>query len=283
MKPGKPETQVPPKEDLEKPQQEEVVELDAQTGKVVEAPKSTESSTSSEELRKIQARIEFQARNIERQQREFDERVRQFNQQTIQPATQNAEKPQEKDNEFDEELHQIAQVNYQKAIRIQAQREAKKIAQEEFKTLMETRDRQAQAQNEQYSAAQSLEQSKARVLEQYPSLNDESSEEFKTYYQVYNEELQKNPRLARNPEAPELIMYRMEKRLKDKPKNPVASLEADRVERVQATGSPQGRPITSQKTIKLSQEEIDFCTKKKISPQIYARVKESNLKEGVSA
>ena len=275
MNPGKPETQP---EELEKPQQGEVVELDEKTLKVVEKP--SEPSVSPEELKKIQARIEYQARQIERQQREFDDRVRQFNQQ-IKPTTQSVEKHQEKDVDFDEELHQVAQVNYQKAIRMQAEKIAEKVAQDQFKRLMEERDKATQAQNEQFSKARSLEQSKARVLEEYPSLNDESSDEFRAYYQVYNEELAKDPYLAQNPTAPELIMYKMERRLKAK--NPAAQAEADRVQRVQAASSPQGRPVQSSKTIKLTQDELDLCNKKGISPQTYARIKDSNWKEGVSA
>lgn len=259
---------------------EEVVELDASTGKPVEITKSSEPSVSPEELKKIQARIEYQARQIERAQRDFDERVRQFNQQAVKPAQ--AEKPVERDGDFDEELHQIAQVNYQKAIRIQAQREAEKIAEQKFKQLMEERDRQVKVQNEQMSIANALEQSKNKVLSKYPSLNDETSDEFRSYYQVYSEELSRDPYLVRNPRGPELVMREWEDR-KSSAKNPAADLERERLERIQATSSPQGRPATSKKTIKLTQDEIDMCNKRGISPQTYAQVKEMNLKEGVSA
>lgn len=285
MIPGKPETQDPSKdENLDTTTTgEAVVELDATTGKPVEITKSAEPSISPDELKKMQARIEYQARQLERQQREFEERVRQSNQKFSQPAQQIAEKPIERDSEFDEELHQIAQVNYQKAIRIQAQREAEKIAEKKFKQLLEERDRQTQAQNEQIHRTRSLEQSKARVLEEYPSLNDETSDEFKTYYQVYNEELARDPYLAQNPNAPELIMFKMERRLKAKPANPALQAEQERLLRVQSVSSPQGRPVHSQKTIQLTQKEIDFCTSKGISPQTFAQMKDANLKEGVSA
>lgn len=250
----------------EKPQQisEEVV-LDANTGKLVEAPAAPSIST--EEIRKLQATVAYQARQNERIQRELQEAMHTIRNR---PAEAPAEKPQEVD-----EIDRVAQTDWKRGVSMLAEREAEK----KFKALMD----QEKTRNEQEFAKQrtisQLEREKAWVLERTPSLSDENSEEFRGYYNTYNQMLQEDPSLAANPRAPRLIYYEW----KDRQKVDPDPKEIERLKRVAGGQVPQARGTSGSKTIRLTEDELELCKKKGISPAVYAQMKEANYKEGVTA
>lgn len=247
----------------------EEIEIDATTGKPVETTVSV-PSISPDEIKKMQARIEYQARQNEKMMREMQETMQRFNK----PVP--AEKPVVSED-FDQDLDAIARTNYQKAIKIQAER----VAESKFNSLMEEREKKQAEQFKTESRARQLEMSKARVLKDYPSLSDETSDEYKVYLATFNQLYNEDPDLKTNSRAPEIVMYEMEKRMKAA--QTPEQKENERLRRVAGGAAPQGKAVSTQKTIKLTQSELDMCKSKGISPATYAQMKEANFKEGVTA
>jgi hypothetical protein len=128
-----------------------------------------------------------------------------------------------------------------------------------------------------------LEREKNWVIEQEPSLNDESSEQFRGFYATYNRLVQEDPTLLKNPRAPRLVYREWKAEAKAEGRPEGNDPEKERLKRVAGGVSPQGRPVSSPNTIKLTQKEVDFCKEKGISPAVYASMKDANLKEGVTA
>jgi hypothetical protein len=286
-KPTQVETEVP--EDLvdssetKQPQPSDEVELDATTGKPIEHSKPAEPSVSGEEFRKMQARYEYQQRQFERSQRELREEIAALR-RNPQPVTSPTETPQLEGELYGmskEELNQLGQTDWTKPVSMIAEKIAEKKAKEQIKAFYEEQAKQQQVQQRQMQTQQLLEREKNWVLEQAPSLNDETSDDFRGFYATYNRMIQEDPTLIENPRSPRIVYYEW------KASNPVAQVKVDpekeRLKRVTAGIAPQGRPSPAQKTIKLTQEELDFCKEKGLSPAIYAQAKEANLKEGVSA
>ena len=288
--PGKPEklqaeeqVEILPNEN-QTPQPAAEVELDAATGKPVEAPKSVEPSVSAEEFRKLQARYEYQARQFERSQREMQEQLT-----TLRSAPQpviHTEKPGEDDiyGLNREYLNQIGQADWTKPVQLMAEKIAEKKAEERFKALMAEQEKKHQETQKLQTTSQMLEREKQWVLEKEPSLNDESSEQFRGFYATYNRMIQEDPTLLQNPRAPRLVYHEWRSE-SSKPVTaaPVADPERERLKRVAGGVAPTGRPVSSPKTIKLSQEDVDFCEKHGISPAMFASMKDANYKEGVTA
>lgn len=266
----KPDVEIIPSEKPQQTASAEVI-LDAATGKpVVEAPVPAAPSLSAEDLRKMEARLEFQRRQ---DRKEFLDTLAK-----MQAPARPAEKTDQPSDEYDPNLDAIAQADWKKGVSVVAQKIAEKIADQRIKAALDE-DRKKQAED--FSRNQSstiLEREKQWVLSQTPSLNDETSEEFKGYYATYNQMLSEDPTLIANPRAPRLV-YR-EWKATD---NPATNAEAERLKRVSAGASVQSRSISQPKTIKLTQEDLDFCERKGISPATYAKMKDANLKEGVSA
>jgi hypothetical protein len=162
--------------------------------------------------------------------------------------------------------------------------DAEKKAEEKIKSFFEAQEKKQQEQVRQQMTTNILEREKQWVLEQEPSLNDESSEQFRGFYATYNRLIQEDPTLLQNPRAPRLV-YR-EWKADSKPVTAAvesADPERERLKRVAGGVAPQGRPASNPKTIKLTQDEVDFCQSKGISPAVYASMKDANFKEGVSA
>ena len=90
-----------------------------------------------------------------------------------------------------------------------------------------------------------------------------------------------DPTLLQNPRAPRLVYH--EWKASNVPEPVQTDPEKERLKRVAGGVSPQGRTTSKPNTIKLTQEEVDFCTKNEISPAMYAKMKETNFKEGVTA
>ena len=285
-KPGKPETSEPPVEVVAgenvTPQPAVEVELDASTGKPV-APRSAEPSVSAEEFRKLQARMEYQARQFERSQREWDTRLSQM--QIPQPVKSPTEKPSEDDvyGLNKDELNQLGQTDWTKPVRMMAEKIADKRFDERIKTYEAEREKQNQERIKQQTSTNMLEKNKQWVLEQEPSLNDESSEQFRGFYATYNRLIQEDPSLLQNPYAPKVVYREWKADSSQDTAKPVLDPEKERLKRVAGGVAPQGRPTATHKTIKLTQEEVDLCKEKGFSPAVYASIKEANLKEGVSA
>lgn len=261
------------------PQPAKEVEVDAQTGKPVE-PKQ-EPTFSAEDFRKMQARYEYQARQFEKTQRELQEelsRMRQAPQPVISPTEKKGdEEVYGLDKEY---LNQIGQSDWTQPVKLMAEKIAEKKAEEKFKALMAEQEKQRQEAQRQQTTAQILEREKNWVLEKEPSLNDESSDQFRGFYATYNRMVQEDPTLLQNPRAPRLVYYEWKNEDRSAEKS---DPEKERLKRVAGGVSPQGRPSPERKTIKLTQDEVDFCNKHGISPAQYASMKEANLKEGVSA
>lgn len=267
--------------EIETPQPATEVELDASTGKPVVASKPAETS-SAEEIRKMQARFEYRERQAERRERELMERIEKLS--VPQPVISPAEKPSEEEvyGLKKDYLNQIGQTDWTQPVKLMAEKIAEQIAEKKFKEFSEAQEKQRQEQVKLQTTAQILEREKNWVLEQEPSLNDESSEEFRGFYATYNEMMKEDPTLIQNPRAPRLV-YREWKSKVPTPAPVVIDQEKERLKRVAGGVAPQGRPTPVQKTIRLTQEEVDFCTEKGISPAVYAKMKDANFKEGVTA
>lgn len=276
-----PNLEVIPSEEI-KPQPAQEVELDAKTGKPVEAPKA-DTSISAEEFRKLQARFEYRERQVEKRDREIMERLERLSGFQPQPVISPTEKPSDEEiyGLRKDELNQLGQNDWTKPVQMMAERIAEKKAEEKFKVLMAEREKSEQERIKQQTTTSILEKEKAWVLEQEPSLNDETSEQFKGFYATYNKLIQEDPTLLSNPRAPRLVYreWRAEQMAQVEQSDP----EKERLKRVAGGVSPQGRPTKSPNTIKLTQEEVDFCNAKGISPAVFAKMKDANPKEGVTA
>jgi len=282
-KPTKVETDEPT-EDVEtkQPQPTTEVEVDVATGKPVVAKAPVEPSVSVEEFNKMKSRYEYQQRQNEKSQRDLVERIEKL--QAPQPASP-AETPVTEGEVYGmskEELNQLGQNDWTKPVQKMAEKIADERAEKKFKALMAEQTKQQQEQLRQQQTTNILEREKQWVLEQSPSLNDETSDDFRGFYQTYNRMVTEDPTLLQNPRSPRLV-YREWKAEAPGTPNVQADPEKERLKRVAGGVSPQGRPSPAQKTIKLSQEELDFCERTGLSPQALAQSKAANLKEGVSA
>jgi hypothetical protein len=264
--------------ETKQPQPAAEVELDT-TGKPVS--RSQDTSVSAEEFKKMQARLEYQSRQFERAQRELVEKMEELRRPA--PVINPTEKPENDDlyGLNKEYLNQIGQSDWTQPVKLMAEKIAEKKAEEKFKALMAEQEKIQIERQRQLTNAQILERERNWVLEQEPSLNDETSDQFRGLYATYNRMIQEDPSLVQNPRAPRLVYYEWKAETK---KGEVApDPEKERLKRVAAGVSPQGRSSSPQKTIRLTQDEVDFCKEKGISPAVYAQMKEANFKEGVSA
>lgn len=264
----------------ETPQEPEKIQIDATTGEPIQASAPVTPSVSPDELKKFQARMEYQSRQNERIQAQLNEALQRLNQPT-QPARP-AEKPESPDD-FDPELDAIAKNNYQRYTKIQAQRVAEEVSEKKFKSMMDDYNKQQQQVQQKQRTASDLEREKNWVVQRTPALADETSEEFRGYYTTYNRMLADNPSLVTNPLAPRLIWYEWQASNGEKVTAP-AQTESARQARVAAAATPQGRSVSTQKkTYQLTPDEIQLCKDNKLSPARYAQMKEANFKEGVTA
>lgn len=134
-----------------------------------------------------------------------------------------------------------------------------------------------------------LEEAKSEVLSRHPELDDETSEKS----QIFSGILQRNPRLAKLPEGPIIVMHKMEKAMRDKgmtddmifgkkEKVAVPSAELSRTGRAALTAG--GRmPEKKARTVTLSSEDLEFCKNNDIDPKDFARerLEQENRRKGV--
>ena len=95
--------------------------------------------------------------------------------------------------------------------------------------------------------------------------------------------LTEDPTLVQNPYAPRLVYNEWRDGSSEETAGAKPDPEKERLKRVAGGVSPQGRPSSQPKTIRLTQAEVDMCKDKGISPAVYASMKEANFKEGVTA
>lgn len=281
---NEPQVEIVPVENKQ-PQPAHEVEVDAGTGSVLPS-RPAEPSVSAEEFRKMQARYEYQARQFERSQRELQERLDRM--ASVPQPVIHTERPAENDvyGLNKDELNQLGQNDWTKPVQMMSEKIAAKIASEKIKEFFEEREKQQAAQLRQQTTSTILEREKNWVIEQEPSLNDETSEQFRGFYATYNRLIQEDPTLLQNPRAPRLV-YREWKAEAKVPETATGAQpvdpEKERLKRVAGGVAPQGRPVSTGKTIKLTQDEVDFCKDKGISPAVYASMKDADFKQGVTA
>ena len=268
-------------DEQKQPQPAREIELDV-TGKPVPS-RPAESSVSAEEFRKMQARYEYQARQFERSQRELQDKLTRL-ESNPQPAF-HSERPVEGDvyGLNKDELNSIGQQDWTKPVQMMIEKGAEKKAREIVKEILAEQEKQRQEQFRQQTTTTILEREKQWVIEQEPSLNDESSDQFRGFYATYNRLIQEDPTLLQNPRAPRLVYREWKAEAKAQERPDAIDPEKERLKRVAAGVAPQSRSSSSQKTIRLTQGEVDFCKEKGISPAVYASMKDANFKEGVTA
>lgn len=242
------------------------VTIDLNASKQAATP--TTQTAHDSEIVKMQRRMEYQTRQVEKLTRQIQE----LTQNVSRPGTVQTPKPDSQSTDGDD-LDQIAERDWKKAVRILAEKEAK--------TKIEEYERNRTSELEKQKVTDELSKSKARVIERYPQLEDETSDEAQAYVQVLNE----NPLLLNNPYGPELAMYKMEERLRTKPLKRDTDIEKE-INRRTRVGSayvpPGARPATNQ--IVLTKSEQEYCVSHNIPFDQFAKMKsfdQARLKEGV--
>jgi len=276
---NEPQVEIIPAE--KQPQPAPEVEVDISSGQPVPS-KPAEPSVSAEDFRKMQARYEYQARQFERSQRELQERL---DRMASVPQPVHPEKPVENDiyGLNKDELNQLGANDWTKPVQMMSEKIAAKIAETKIKEFFEEREKKQAEQLRQQTSTNILEREKNWVIEQEPSLNDETSEQFRGFYATYNRLIQEDPTLLQNPRAPRLVYREWKAEAKAPDRQDALDPEKERLKRVAGGIAPQGRPVSNPKSIKLTQDEVDFCKEKGISPAVYASMKDANFKEGVTA
>lgn len=227
----------------------------------VEEPKQ-EVLKPDDRFEKMQARMEFQARQFEKGQRELRDAV-----QAIQTIVSNGyQAPAQKTEPKDlDELDKIAEQDWKKAVKILG----KEVAQETYLELRKQEEELRRQQNQ----TSTLEQSKQRVLDKYPMIEDDSSDESRTFREVLSED----PNVLQNPYGPEIAMYRMEAKLGKATKQNVAPspqirAEATRLARANAGGLPSGRPSTNKGNLEPTKEQKLVAARMGIPVEQYVKV-----------
>jgi hypothetical protein len=225
--------------------------------------------THDSELTKMQRRMEYQTRQVEKLTRQ----VQDLTQNVSATRSVQTQKPASQIIETDD-LDQIAEKDWKKAVDILAEKRAK--------VMLEEYEQKKQAESEKKKVEDELGKSKARVMDRYPQLEDENSDEAQTYVQIINE----NPMLLSNPYGPELAMYKMEERIKTKPKQQGSDdieKEIQRRSRVDSVYVPPGQRPSGTRIV-LTKAEQQFCDSHNLPYDQFAKMKTfdpARLKEGV--
>ena len=266
LKPEKKEPEV--KVEIQQPEPEKQIVINP------EPVKQEPRVVTFEDFDKLNKRMEYQTRLIEKTFRQTPQYV------APQQPIQQPQIISKSDPEFDSEVDNIAQTNYQKAINMLSYRQGKKAAEEYFKELVEKN----QVEIQRLESEKILNASKSKVLKEEPDIMDETSEKARIYMEVMNED----PDILRNPRGPELAMYRMRERL-GITKQPAIKQQVDqevaRRTRIGAGSLPQGRPADSDNRIVLTPDEQIFCDERGIPYDRYNRMRklgEKGFKEGVT-
>lgn len=255
---------------VEKPEPQATVEIPLEGSSEVRKPENQDFSISYEELKKMESRIGYQARQLEKRMKEMEALA-------SQPKTQNSSPEQPSDD-----LDELANRDWKAAVSLLGERAARKV-------LDEVQQRGV-AEATKKAAEDELEKSKKLVLSAYPAIEDERTEEYRTYVEVLNED----PRLLQNPRGPEIAMYRMEKKLMSNGKvpksvreyvEPKIDEEVSRRARIGAVSATPKAPVRNDNVIVLTQDEKEFCESRGIPFAKYAdmrKMSKESYKEGVS-
>lgn len=272
VEPKEPEVEVQPQ--IEEPKKEMVVDL---------SPKKEEErkSINPEEIDKLHKRMEFQARQFEKSQRELRDAVQAI-QSLVSSQQGRVPDPVQSKEQPSDELDRIAEQDWKKAVKILGREAALEIFQEALQ--------QHEVQQQQISQQSILEQSKRKVLERYPMIEDETSDEAR----LFLEAIEEDPNVKRDPYGPVVAMLRMEEKMAQMGRTPSSvkpqverevDRERQRLARVQATSSTQGRQPSQDGKVVLTDDEVELCRERGISIERFAEMKKRGqgaFKEGVS-
>lgn len=265
-----PKGETEPQVIVEKPELQATVEIPLNEPQKEAGKKETQDfSLSFEELKKIESRIGYQARQLEKRMKEMEALANQ------------SSKPQKTEGEV-QDLDEIANTDWKKAVKILGKEAAKEYLAElqQANTVEATRR----------SAELELEKSKKLVLSRYPNIENESTDEYKTYVEVVNED----PSILQNPRGPEIAMYRMEQKLMATGRMPQAvknyvepkiDEEVSRRARVGAVSATPKAPVRNENVIVLTQDEKEFCETRGIAFSDFAKMRKNTkeqFREGVS-
>lgn len=239
------------KEDLTDAQiEQEEIKAPDDAGVVVDLdPKKEEAKVEEkidwQEFKKVQARIEFQNRQVDKKLKRLEELAERMSQPTVQPT-----------NEPLDELDQVAQKDWKQAVKI--------IGKDAAKEFYDEIQAKRQVQENESKQFEELEGSKKRAADRHPELLDEASPKSRVYMQILTED----PSLLKNVRGPEIAMYRMEERLG----KPQVRIQPDlRNTRIGATNINGGmRPSLENKFV-LTQEQKEFCDNHGIPYEKYAK------------
>jgi len=274
----KPEVTIVPSETpLVDTSKQEVI-IDTTTGKPAENVVTTPSFDPNEIERKISNKLFYELRQMEKRNKELLESY--ARPQQVRPA-RNAEQSDE-DSQFEEQVEQVAQHDWKRAVDLRAERLAKKIASEQIAKFQESQAKAREEESLKQSILQSEERSKQRVLKEFPELLDESSDTFRNYMGIFNREIAEDPYFMNNPRKYEIVANEFRSKAGyQQAQNP----EVERLKRVAAGSSTSQRTVQPGNRITLTQEEIDFCDQSGIPYSTYSRnrkiMDKGGFKEGL--
>lgn len=238
-----------------------------------QTPEVVKPSAEEERLNKLMNKIGFLERKLQREAEERAQLAQSLQNLKFVPQGQKDENVIDPD--LDPEIHRVMETNYQKGIDMMVERK------------FQAREAERRAQEQRQFQEMELTKSKQKVLERYPNIEDESTDEAKLLIEVLNEDRS----LSQNIHGPEIAMYRMEEKMRQRGLQPpyikeVLSQEQERQRRVSTISSPIGKaPKGDNGRIVLTQDQKEICDRMKIP---YAKYHEmlgktsANFKEGVS-
>ena len=236
-----------------------------------EEPEAEEKPVTNKDLEKMHKRMEYQARQYDKSQKEMKEALDAVS--NLYKAPPAEEKPIEKEEQLDK-IDEVAEKDWKKAVRMLGREEAERLYKEQ---IAEDQLRQQQEQN-----AAILEGSKQKVIERYSKIEDSTTIEG----QYFAEEMQKDPSILTNNLGPEIAMARMEERLINEgitpaKAKPIIDDEIQRRQRVLTTGAAHGTvPRKTGNVVQLTKDQKEYCDYNTIPYDQYANSIKSLEKKG---
>src|SRR3990167_404267 len=258
----------------DEPEDEKKVEIST------EETKKEPQYVSKDEFEKSQKRNEYLNRKLEKTLKQLD----QFTSGSYrrQEPVQALEIPDDISKLTPEQINQIAENDWQKAVEIKAELKARKVYSDVQKQNAEEIKRNR--------LIETLERSKQKVTSRYSDIEDPESEVGQLYIKVINED----PSLLQNVHGPEIAMYRMEEEMRKQGKQlPQAKqvfdakveAELQRRERIGVGNLPHGSNSSDSGVVTLTEREIQLADRAGIPRSEYAKMYKlgaREFKEGVS-
>lgn len=269
-----------PKDDSEKKPTVEIKDEVPEKDEEIVIEKEQPKQDVSEHLQKVQSRMEYQARQYEKDRKMLNAQIQELN-QSIQSLRQSPSPDASAKSADMDEIDELATRDWKKAVR--------QLALEEARAELQRKQQEELERQKRFTVEQELEASKRRVAEKYPDIMEEGTEA----NQAYLDQINKHPEYLRNPYGPELAMYRMEEEMKASGRIPPSerqvvdaevSKEVQRRTRIGASTLPAGRKSGDGKIV-LTTAEKELCDQHGIAYDAYARNRElggKGFKEGVS-